>query len=140
MALTVDTGDRALDDDQVLPIVAEVIGVFEALDACPADLVERQARLVGHLVGGGGIAEALTGDLEVVQVCVFPAHARLNGVVQVTQRHAGRDQETTPHRRANAGQGSLQLDDVIPRRGFPPSRVPRRMSGREYVLTAVGHS
>ena len=110
--LALDGRNGALDGDDMLPIVAEIVGVFETLDAGLADAGEGQARLAGHVVGGARIAVALAGDVEVVQVRVVPAHDCLDDLVQVAQGHVGGDEQTTPDRRTDTLQGYLQFDDV----------------------------
>ncbi len=113
-----------LDDDLVLPIVAEVVDVAEALDAPLDQRAELDvAVVVGGLVARPGIVVGLTiaavADLELMQVVVLPAHRRLDDPVQHVQAAVGGDADPTPDGRPQAAQRDLE-DERSRRHGQPP--------------------
>src|SRR3954471_18227015 len=86
----------ALNQDRVLPVVAEVVGVGKAADAGVQHLVQGQPLLVGHLVEAVGVAILAAGDVEGMEMAAVPAHRRLDGLMQVAQRHLTGNEKATP--------------------------------------------
>ena len=56
-----------------------------------------------------GLAVMLAANLKFVEVVVFPAHRRLDGPMQLLERDASIQDETTPDRRLDFQQGNFQL-------------------------------
>src|SRR5215204_6135766 len=86
----------SLNQDRVLPVVAEVIGVGKAAHAGGPHLVQGQPLLVGHLVEAVGVAILAAGDVEGMEMAPVPAHRRLDRLMQVAQRHLTGDEKASP--------------------------------------------
>jgi hypothetical protein len=105
--------EDVLDDDLVLPPVAEVVGVQK-----PATLrthrVQPHVELVaqGQLTVRVGLAVLHALDVEGMQVAILPTHRELDDAVQPVERVSTRHEDSPPHRRHDVRQRHLQLKDL----------------------------
>ena len=106
--------EQVFDDDLVLPVVAEVVGVAEA-SAEVDELAECDLALVAEPELGIGVAELLLAEGEHVHVVVLPAERCLEDLVQVIEAGVGAEMQPPPDRRlGHAEQLDLDLhDDVV---------------------------
>jgi len=95
---------HALDDDVVNPVVAEIIDIFEPIDAAINQGFQAEAfgsinlALIENIVGIG-FAINLVADPELEQVRVTPSHRHLNDFVQRDQGRRRRDVGASPYPR-----------------------------------------
>src|SRR4051812_32170944 len=97
-----------LDHERMFPVVAEVVGVGEAGDARPDQIVQGDAVLVGDIVDGTRITVLPALNVEGVEMVVFPSHGGLDCAMQATERRLAGNQEPAPGRRFCAAQRHLQ--------------------------------
>lgn len=63
-----------LDRNDVVPVVAEVVSIGEALDPCLYDAVQRDPVLVGDIFDSAGVAIVAAVDVEHMEMAANPAH------------------------------------------------------------------
>ena len=112
-------GEQLLDLEPMLPAVAHVVDIDEALDAVGGELVEADAAgadrardtepFSAHARPGDG----LPADVELVEVIVLPAHRRLDHGVQVLEGQRRGHLDPAPDRRLGVGEHDLQPNDGI---------------------------
>ena len=143
-------GEDVLDEEVVLPGVAEVVGVAQPGAGAGGQVLQPGRAFVGGLVPelevGPGVAAAA--GLEGVQVGVLPAERHLDDLVQLRQGGCGGQAQPPPDRRLGSVQGDLDLIHRAPDRcdgglGAPPGRrwserVERLPVGREVDGLSVG--
>jgi hypothetical protein len=83
--LPVRGGLGFLDRNDVVPAVAEIVEVGEALDSGLDDAVQRDPLLVGDIVESAGVAIVAAGDVECVEMPANPAHRRQDRLAQVPE-------------------------------------------------------
>src|SRR6516225_505331 len=87
-------GEQLLDLDSVLPAVAHVVDVGEALDATVGKIVETDAagadgaRQTESSTVHAGAGDGLAADLELKEMFIVPAHRCLDHGVQFPQGQA----------------------------------------------------
>jgi hypothetical protein len=108
-------GLDGLDDDRVLPGVAEVVDALERLPALHG--VGEGDASFGHdavspVLGTGG-AEANAAEDELVKMSVLPTHDGLDDPVQRRERDIAGDTCATPDRRIDVLERDRKLMDLV---------------------------
>jgi hypothetical protein len=101
--------EQIFDDDLVLPVITEVVGVAETV-ACACDqFAESDLALVAEPELAVGDAELLVAEGEHVHVVVLPAERRLDDLVQLIKAGVCAELQPPPDRRLGDSQ-QLDLD------------------------------
>ena len=108
-----------LEQDVVMPVVAEIVNIFERrshgrheLPHSPAAFVEDGAAKV--VVLRIRLSIDLSCNSEFVQLVVLPAHDDLQGAMELRQGHLRGNFDTAPNQRVAPRQGDLQSMDCGP--------------------------
>jgi hypothetical protein len=91
--------EQLLDEDLVLPVIAEVIGVEELIADAAEKLADAHRSLVGELELGIWRPEPLGAPLEDVHVVARPAEGGDDRLVQAIEAHVRADLKLPPYRR-----------------------------------------
>ena len=110
-------GDQALESRAVLPVIAEVVDIDEALMWLAAEVAEpnhglvESASVIFELVIADlvWIAVAQPTDDELVEMAIPPAEGGLDYTVQVAQIEAPRHHDLAPDRWPYVDQGDVEL-------------------------------
>src|SRR5579863_4600333 len=104
--------DELLDDDHVLPVIAEVVRVREPVARSGCHVGQSDGSLVPEPELAIGHPEAPNSRLEHVQMRVPPAKGVLDRPVQRTEVQVTGDFQAPPYRRLRAAESDLDLPDA----------------------------
>ena len=109
---------QLLEDDCVLPVITEIVGVDE-LGAGPSEYTtEPDIAFVFYLHPHTDVFRVRSPEVafpgsKFVHVAVVPTHCRLQNIVQFGQGHRRRNKQAPPDRRFCAEQGNLDPIDIL---------------------------
>jgi len=126
--------EHLLEDDVVLPVIAEVVDVADALSGFPEQVGDRDSALVAVTEFRVGQPVVDATRFEGMEVVVLPPHRDLDHVVEPAEPHGGGHEQPAPDRRLGCpDETDLQLQDLLAgahreinrRRGSGRSRLRR---------------
>src|SRR5271170_1875856 len=107
-----------LEDDGVLPVIAEIVSIDKLSAGPPEYTGELNIALAFHPHSHTEVfrvwpSEVTVPGTEFVHMAVMPTHCGLQPIVQLRQSHRCRNKQAAPDGRFRAEQGDLDLIDVL---------------------------